>query len=473
MVDNTPHRYKSILFICFILFSTPLVKGQKLKAFAEFGSSIYTGDRIPLWQVSLQHGFSSLNNNVYLRGGAFYKDTINSFRLNGGIDLGVAAGFKSAVMLQQAYADVRYKWIGLWAGCREIEAPLLNKELTSGGLTWSGNVRPIPQITIGVLDYIHILPWLQFKAELSYGWFSDGVYQRKNVGKEYSYVKKIKYHHKSFFLRLQKPLSSWIFDIGMVIDDQFGGYRVEADRNVIIDLGNRPKDYLNALLPRNGGEGAYFEGNYLGSEHLRLTYQNENFSISAYLENYFDDLSGMGKQNGLDGLWGIEFNANRRQAINGLVLEYFQSTHQSGPMHGVDFSVVDKTGGADDYYNHYAYPGWSHWGMSIGTPLIASPIYNDNGNLAFLYNRVKAIHLGWKGDIAQEWSYRAKLTFNRTWGTPFKPSIDILDNFSTFVEVKYLPQKWINWSLLASMGFDIGDLYGDNLGFQIKIRKEF
>lgn len=48
--------------------------------------------------------------------------------------------------------------------------------------------------------------------------------------------------------------------------------------------------------------------------------------------------------------------------------------------------------------------------MSMGNPLVASPIYNNNGNLAFQYNRVKAIHLGWSGDISNEWTYRAKLS---------------------------------------------------------------
>lgn len=65
----------------------------------------------------------------------------------------------------------------------------------------------------------------------------------------------------------------------------------------------------------------------------------------------------------------------------------------------------------------------------MGNPLVASPIYNNNGNLAFQYNRIKAIHLGWSGDISNEWTYRAKLSFNRTWGTPFKPIPEILENF--------------------------------------------
>ena len=175
----------------------------------------------------------------------------------------------------------------------------------------------------------------------------------------------------------------------------------------------------------------------------------------------------------MDGLWGIEFKTENQQAIKGVVVEYFQSTHQSGPMHGVDFTVVEKTGGADDYYNHYAYSGWAHGGWGNGTPLIASPIYNEDGYLGFYFNRVKAVHLGWKGDITKEWCYRAKMSFNRTWGTPFKPSAEILENFSTFVEFKYNPHQWKDWSCTGSMAFDIGGIYGNNLGFQLKIRKRF
>lgn len=62
----------------------------------------------------------------------------------------------------------------------------------------------------------------------------------------------------------------------------------------------------------------------------------------------------------------------------------------SGPLHGLQNSVVGKTGGADNYYNNGYYPGWAHWGMAIANPLIASPIYNKDGDMSFKYNRVKA-----------------------------------------------------------------------------------
>ena len=450
---------------------------QNLKTFIEYGVTIHKGENIPLWQVSNQHGLSSINNNTYIRGGAFYNKTIHSLKIETGVDLAIAAGYTSTFIIQQAYADIRYKWIGLWAGSKEIESSLLNQQLSSGGLTWSGNARPIPQIAVGIFDYIHIAPRVQVKAELSYGWFTDTRYQEKTVGEEEPYTRKIKYHHKSFFFRFGKPQGKWLFDLGMSLDTQFGGYRIRGGDEG--DLGNGWRDYWNVFFPQSGGDSSpegeqvWYQGNYLGSEHLKLTYQLNKFSLSAYLENFYDDFSGMGKLNSMDGLWGIEYKANNPQVINGIVLEYYQTTNQSGPLHGLDYSIVKKTGGADNYYNSDWYPGWVHWGMSMANPLIPSPIYNKDGVLSFHYNRVKAVHLGWSGDISKEWTYRAKLSFNRTWGTPHEPTPEILENFSTFAEFKYVPNNWQGWSFTGSAAFDIGDIYGDNLGFQLKIHKSF
>ena len=178
----------------------------------------------------------------------------------------------------------------------------------------------------------------------------------------------------------------------------------------------------------------------------------------------------MGKLNGMDGLWGIEVNMKNFKPITDLVVEYYQSTNQSGPMHGWDFSIVGKTGGADNYYNH-AYSGWTHWGMMNSNPLIVANIYNKDGFLSLRHTRIKAMHIGWKGEIAPQVDYRAKFSFNRSWGTPVEPTAQILENFSGFAEVIYKPNKLKGWRFTGSLAFDTGDLYGDNFGFQLKIRK--
>ena len=118
-------------------------------------------------------------------------------------------------------------------------------------------------------------------------------------------------------------------------------------------------------------------------------------------------------------------------------------------------------------------PRLAHWGMMIANPLIASPIYNQDGDMTFKYNRIKALHIGWSGQITSEWSYIAKMSHNRTWGTPGAPTLDILENFSAYASFSYSPERWKGWNFNASLALDMGDIYGDNFGFQMKIHKTF
>ena len=432
-----------ICLLAFIFTGNGIATAQ-VSPFVEYGATVHTGDNTPLWQVSNQQGLGSIYDNTYVRGGVGYKHKLGKWKFEEKLDMVAAAGmnFKGDkdIFIQQAYIDVRYKWLGLFAGSREKGAPLLNNALSSGDMTWSGNARPIPQIMVGIPEYLYILPRLAIKGEISYGWFTDNKYQERKVGAGYWYTKDIKYHHKEGFVRVGVPNGKWQFDIGMTLDTQFGGHMIGADGSTT-DLGNTLKDYFRVFIPGAGGEdkpmndSQFYQGNFLGSEQIRLTHRADKFSISAYLCNHFDDFSAMGKQNGWDGLWGLEMSFNNFNPINAVVLEFLQTTNMSGPLHGLhepEEGPVHKTGGSDNYYNNGLYPGWAHWGMMIANPLIASPIYNEDGNMTFKYNRVKALHVGWGGQISPEWSYIAKMSHNRTWGTPGAPTLDIMENFSAY-----------------------------------------
>ncbi|MDR1004470.1 MAG: capsule assembly Wzi family protein [Prevotellaceae bacterium] len=446
---------------------------------AEFGTSVHTGNHTPLWLASNRHGLSSLRNSGYLRGAVFYKDTLRTWQWRAALDVAATAGFTAAFVVQQAYIDLQYRRIRLSAGSREHDSPLLNQTLSSGGLTWSGNARPIPQVRIETADYVQLSRRLALKAELAYGWMTDNRYQRRQAGAGFSYTKHVKYHHKALFARIGIPQGRWQMDIGMTMDVQFGGYKLNDDGNGFTDLGNGIGDYLRVLVPSAGnkskdiGEQMFYQGNALGSEHLRLTYRLPRHQFGIYLENFYDDFSGMGKLNGFDGLWGIEYQSRQPQLLSGVVLEYYQTTNQSGPLHGLDYTSVHNTGGADDYYNNFLYPGWAHWGMTMANPLIASPIYNSNGDMTFLYNRVKAFHLGFTGNITREWKYVAKISFNKTYGTPFRPTSRILQNLSTFASIYYNPARWKGWMFSLAVATDSGRIYGNNAGSLLNIHKTF
>ena len=322
----------------FLFIGKNTMLAQQLSSFVEYGAALHTGDNTPLWQVSNQQGLTSLDNNTYIRGGISYKHQLGKWKFEEALDLVAAAGFSTtSFIVQQAYVDIRYKWFGFFAGSREQNSPLLNQELSSGGMTWSGNARPIPQVQIGIPEYVQLLPRLGLKGEISYGWFTDNKYQREQVGEKYWYTKSIKYHHKEGFLRIGIPKGKWQLELGMTLDTQFGGYKIGGSESG--DLGNGWKDYVRVFFPGHGredgpvGEHLAFQGNFLGSEYIKMTYRpKEDFSISAYLDNHFDDFSAMAKLNGWDGLWGVEYKSNHRQAINEIVIEYLQTTNMSGPL---------------------------------------------------------------------------------------------------------------------------------------------
>ena len=122
------------------------LRRETLDAFIEYGAAGHVGDNTPFWQTSLRHGLSALDDNTYLRAGAFYEGTTDDWHYDAGLDLAAAAGFTSVFVVQQAYVEAGWRWIELSVGSKEIDSPLLNQELSTGGMTWSGNARPIPQI---------------------------------------------------------------------------------------------------------------------------------------------------------------------------------------------------------------------------------------------------------------------------------------------------------------------------------------
>ncbi len=450
-----------------------------LQSFVEFGSTVYTGDYTPLWQVSNRQGLGSLENSAYLRSGVVYCDQWGRWNVEAGLDLIGAKGTASGI--QQAYGDFRYKWLGILVGAKEMNAPLMNAELSSGEMTWSGNAKPIPQIMVGLPDYVYLLKRLAIRGEISYGWFTDGDWLDRHASVQgYHYVKGIKYHHKEGFVRIGIPGGKWQLDFGMTMNNQFGGTRVTTSGEQ--NLGNGLKNYWRAFIPSGGdeevnmGDAIFYQGNTVGSEQIRGTYRGNRVEASLYLDNFFDDFSGMGKQNGWDGLWGLELHFPRFRVIENVVLEYLQTTNTSGPLHGLHNpgeGPVQKTGGGDNYYNNFLYHSWSHWGMANGNPLLRSPVYNENGQMQFLYNRVKALHAGWKGQLVADWNYTAKLTWSRTWGGTYRPTLDILHNVSAYLKVDYKPHGLQGWRFEASLALDRGNIYGDNYGLGLKIRKEF
>ena len=75
--------------------------------------------------------------------------------------------------------------------------------------------------------------------------------------------------------------------------------------------------------------------------------------------------------------------------------------------------------------------------MSLGTPFLKSPIYNQDGYLAFLDNRVRGFHLGVSGNITEGLQYRVLVSYRYSYGTPFLPSLEKRNDTSAMIEGIY------------------------------------
>lgn len=377
--------------------------------------------------------------------------------LIGRVDTKGGTGF-----FQQLYGHVRLYVFDITIGIKPETWGNQDPELSSGGFLFSQNIHPMPRITIGI-DHYTAFPftygYMEVKGGITHGWFADNVY-----------IQNAYLHHKFVGVRLGGKLPvnlNYEFHHAA----QWGG-----TSPVYGALGSSFGDWKNVFLARSGGVMANDQlnvyGNHIGSQNLGVDVKGKGWKISAYWQNIFED--GPIKpiwhtMNLSDGVWGIAVRQSRWPFISGFLYEFIQTTDQSGPFHDRDGMVF---GGADSYFCNGIYRnGWNYFYRTIGTPFITSPLYNDNGDIATLNNRVVAHHIGVQGDI-YGFRYRALVSHADNYGR-YQDGNDLLKSRNTalLLEVKkHVPQAWgLDFSI--AIGADIGTQFGNDVGLMVTIAK--
>jgi hypothetical protein len=332
---------------------------------------------------------------------------------------------------------------------------------------------------------------VQINFDFGYGKPLDSDYRKdlfyNSTNVNWFYTTGTYYHQKHLYIR-SNPDKTLFTMVGIEHAAQFGGtYHSYNERGEFI-IKSKPtnfKAFWNVILPV--GDSHYFENNsmedWVYGNHIGvMTYQigwniNKDHQLQAYLDNPFEDGSGIRKGNGWDGLWGLQYSNKSagRQYVRGAVFEYFQTTNQSGPLHWdpndypepIRSQITDIVTGADDYYNHMFYGGYSHYGMTPGIGLISSPIYNKDGYNQFRDNRVKAWHIGINGELTNQLSYLIKGSYQEGWGTyRLQPLRSKHHSFDALFQGNY---RLGSWQFSAAYAFDAGNVYGHNNTFNIKI----
>lgn len=481
------HIRKLCLIGVLLCLSLTSVQAQFLKGMyysVEANASFSGGKHTPLWLNANRYGLSSVEkNNGYLRAGIFRPYDENRFSYRFGIDLAGAYRSTAAFAIHQAYFDLRYYWFELSIGSKKRTMEMKNQALSSGGLTFSNNARPIPQVRIGIPEYLALdkKKLFSIKGHIAYGMFTDDNWQEDFIASNtYKHTKHVLYHSKALFAKIgNEARFPLVFEGGLQMATQFGGKAIKD--GYTINMPHDVKAFFKAFIPSTGdsdtplGEQTNIYGNHLGSWMFSLSYKFPQWKIRAYYDHFFEDQSMMfGEYGWKDCLAGFEITLPQNKIANCLVYEYINTRDQSGPIfHDSTPVFPDQISAIDDYYNHSIYSGWQHWGMGIGNPLLVSPLYSDNGLIIFKSNRMTAHHLGISGQPSTAWKYRILFSYANHWGTYFDPLPEKQKNINALAEVTYSPQRKLDgWHFTLSAAADGGKLIGKSAGAMLSVRKE-
>lgn len=460
----------------------------------------------PLWLNANKYGLSSLNSfNGYVRGGLerlLRVDDEKKWGIGYGLDLVAPLQYTSDFVIQQCYADVRYKHAVLSIGQKEQPMQLKNMELSSGSQTLGVNARPIPGVRLSFPEYWSVPGlnnWLAIKGHFSYGWMTDERFQKAWTKGLSHYCENVIYHDKAGYLRIGPGNNDFPFslELGLEMACEFGGTLYTRDYSVVKGHSGI-KAYIDAFIAGGDdelGNSIYSNvaGEQLGSWVARLNYDNKKFRISMYADHYFGDHSGMffldydGYGSGeewntwkynryllyplKDIMLGVELGYKTFRWIDCVVIEFINSRYQSGPIyHDHNPGLSDHIGGYESIYNHGLYPGWIHWGQVMGNPLYRSPIYNSDGTLIVKNNRFYALHFGVSGNLLSNLCYRVFCSWQKGWGTYSDPFLYPQENLSMMGEMTYQFKSnglLRHCSVRGAVGFDRGELLGDNFGVQM------
>ena len=510
-------RFVNILTTALLLAGTAVPSFAQTEIRTEAQLSAANGDHTPLWLNANKYGLSSLKTkNGYVRAGIFHSienDSTRRWALGYGADVAVAGGYTSKLIVQQAYADVRWLKGLLTVGSKQQPMELKNQELSSGSQTLGINARPIPSVRLSLPDYWTVpytRGWLGIKGHVAYGMQTDDNWQKDFTEEPFKRTEHSKIHAKAGYLRIGKEGKPVSVELGLEMACQYGGttYTINPYPDVpgtieYVSIKNQDgiKGLIKALIPSGGesGEGTYenTSGNHLGSYVARVNMDFPDWYLGIYADHFFEDHSqmffldydgyGQGEEfnEWKDSRWlvydlkdimlGAELKLKKNPWLNNIVVEYVYTKYQSGPIyHDRTRYISDHIAGRDDYYNNYMQTGWQHWGQVMGNPLYRSPLYNDIAEIRVTNNRFWAWHFGLSGDPIDGLHYRVLATWQRGWGTYDSPLPEPERNMSLLAEAEYRfhsDHQLKGWAVRAAFGADHGGLLGNNLGGQITISK--
>lgn len=466
-------------------------------------ANVSSGDMAPYMIGSWNYGKHNMGKGIW-QGGRIEKKMTNDKRFNWGAGIEYALSYTnsssydnytvsdkswsnkdyrpSPARLQQLYAEIKYRGVYLTVGMKNHHSHTVDEDLSSGDITRSNNARSIPGVQAGFVDFQNIPftnGWVQINGEIMYGRFFDVDY-RKQTFNYYTGVFSYNnwYTYKYCFFRT-KPSMPFSVTVGMQTAGEFAGCAYHYKKGNITyfeERGFHFRDIFDMFIPREGVSEAYYKGNSLGSWDLKARYRFANNStLRAYFQWPWEDGSGIGKATGWDGLWGVQYDFAKQGIVSKVLLEYFDFTNMSGPIHlspnDSSHPIKDTaiTGG-DNYYNNEFHGPYCNYGMGLGSPMVVSPIYNFDGYPEYAHNRTRGFHAALQGIITQNIAYKAMYAYQCAGGSGRIPGRELLSNNSAKIQAIWSgAHKLTGLKVKAELAFDAGELRGNNIGALVSL----
>ncbi len=384
--------------------------------------------------------------------------------------------------LLQLWGEVKFRGVFAMAGMRSHRSLIVAQGLSSGDITLSDNARPVPGVTVGFVDFQNIpftRGWVQIEGLLSYGRMTDSRFKENRYNFFNDLIASdLMYTYKRCYFRTM-PTQPIFVTVGMQAAGLFGGntrYYSNGELAERIDRGFHIKDLWQMFFPMEGSGEGFYKGSSLGSWDFRADLRLRNgHRLVAYFEWPWEDGSGIGRRNGWDGLWGLEYRAPRETWVDAAIVEYLDFTNMSGPLHWApgdhnNTTITGSATGGDNYWNNDVYGPWSNYGMSLGTPFVVAPLYNADGHWQFAHNRARGFHAAIEGRIAPQWRYKAMLSYQKAWGDGRRPQATGLHDTSAMLEARWAQGEAKPWSADLKLAFDAGNLRGNNFGAMLTVR---
>jgi len=425
--------YPKYSYLLFFLFFVTLGYSQIERPNFNVNMSGYLAvdEDLPFWLTSNTFGAVENSTNYLLAvdGETSYKFTEHSY-LVVKASLFLHDGSVDTFQRDELFLEYNNKWIQATFGAKHIETRFDNLSISRNNFLQSGNNRSLPGIQIQSPKPLKLFKAVDFEYGLGHFEMNDD-----------RYVDETMVHFKK--LGVNVHLSDRVFIVAQLHHyAMWGGISPEEGK-----LPDSFSDFIDVFLGRSGeGEEQNSLGNHLGLYNLELHYTTKRGSYTFYHQHPFEDGSGSALKNFPDGIWGIyaaHNNVDYSSVFKGIVLEYIQTTSQSGG---------DGASGRDNYFHNNLYKsGWTYEGNVIGMPLIQigenSRIKGANFGILFGVKKVDVLF---------------KTTYTRNYGTYFTPYSPKEDDLYSILNTTYSFEKF--GKLACQIGFDYRSERKDRFG---------